>query len=233
MGDPVEKRTVRGPLFSAFAVIASLLGGVAVFAILSITAGRWDIPMFMATSIALALVVAVASLCSDPGMAMERFRPGPGGRDRLTLMAGKVLLIGSLLIAGWDVGQHHWSDTVPLALQIVALIGFAAGIALMEWAMVVNRFFSTLIRHQAERGHHVVTEGPYRLVRHPGYTGSFVAMPLMGLALGSWLAALPAFVFSLLLIRRAAIEDRFLHRELEGYRDYAARVRWRLLPGVW
>ncbi|MBN1477505.1 isoprenylcysteine carboxylmethyltransferase family protein [Candidatus Sumerlaeota bacterium] len=220
-------------LFRAFAVIASLLGGAAVFAFLSISAGRWDIPMFMATSIALALVVAVASLFADSGMAMERFRPGPGGRDRFTLMASKLLMVGSLLIAGWDVGQHHWSDSVPLTLQIVSLVFFTAGIAVMEWAMVVNLFFSTLIRHQTERGHRVVTEGPYRLVRHPGYAGAIVAMPLMGLALGSWLAAIPAFAFSLLLIRRAAIEDRFLRGELEGYDDYAARVRWRLLPGVW
>ena len=100
--------------------------------------------------------------------------------------------------------------------------------------MVVNRHFEPGVRIQRERDHAVITSGPYRLVRHPGYTGTiasyFIGMPLM---LGSWPAFIPAAVGTVLLVVRTALEDRLLLRDLAGYADYAARTRHRLVPGVW
>jgi protein-S-isoprenylcysteine O-methyltransferase Ste14 len=99
--------------------------------------------------------------------------------------------------------------------------------------MITNRFFSIAVRIQTDRGHRLVSSGPYRSVRHPGYLGMSVAGPASVLALGSWLALVPALLYALLIVRRAALEDRYLRTELDGYAAFAARVRYRLIPGVW
>jgi protein-S-isoprenylcysteine O-methyltransferase Ste14 len=128
----------------------------------------------------------------------------------------------------------HWSDNVPGWLQGIGLFTVAAGYALALWAMRVNRFFSSVIRIQTDRGQHTVTTGPYAFVRHPGYTAGFLIMAASGPALGSWLAAALVVIFSLpFLLHRIIAEDRILQAELTGYSDYAARVRWRLVPGIW
>ena len=138
------------------------------------------------------------------------------------------------IVAGLDRGRFHWSDDVPGWLQGICLFAVAAGYALALWAMRVNRFFSSVIRIQTDRGQHVVTTGPYAFVRHPGYTAGIVILAASGPALGSWLAAALVVIFSLpFLLHRAITEDRMLQAELAGYSDYAARVRWLLVPGIW
>jgi protein-S-isoprenylcysteine O-methyltransferase Ste14 len=89
------------------------------------------------------------------------------------------------------------------------------------------------VRLQTERGHHLVTAGPYRLVRHPGYTGFLFAIFASGPALGSWIAAVAVAPFLVLVVRRTLIEDRFLRERLDGYAEYAKRVRYRLVPCIW
>ncbi len=119
-------------------------------------------------------------------------------------------------------------------LQWTALIALAAGYAICLWAMRVNRFFSSIVRIQNDRGQVVITTGPYAIIRHPGYLAGIVIVVASGLALDSWIAATMLMVCALpFLLYRAATEDRVLLAELPGYRDYAERVRWRLLPGIW
>ena len=101
------------------------------------------------------------------------------------------------------------------------------------WAMSVNRFFSPVVRHQTERGHRLITGGPYRCVRHPGYLATLCWLPASGLALGSWWSLAPLVVVLVLLVRRTIIEDRFCNETIEGYTNYASRVRYRLVPLVW
>lgn len=101
------------------------------------------------------------------------------------------------------------------------------------WAQAVNRFFEPGVRLQRERGQYVVTSGPYAAVRHPGYAGALMTFAGLALALGSWWALVPAAVAGALLILRTALEDALLRERLEGYADYARRVRFRLVPGVW
>ena len=96
--------------------------------------------------------------------------------------------------------------------------------------MAVNPFFSPAVRIQSERGHYVVTRGPYRLVRHPGYLAMLIAMPASALAIGSWLALIPAMAFSGVIVHRARLEDRFLHSHLAGYAEYGNRVPYKLVP---
>jgi protein-S-isoprenylcysteine O-methyltransferase Ste14 len=104
---------------------------------------------------------------------------------------------------------------------------------LQERVRPANRFFSIAVRVQTDRGHQVVSAGPYGVVRHPGYLGMIVAAPAAALALGSWLALVPALGYSALIARRAVLEDRYLCDQLDGYAAYADRVRFRLIPGVW
>jgi len=97
----------------------------------------------------------------------------------------------------------------------------------------VNRFFVPVIRIQSDRGHRVVSSGPYAVMRHPGYAGTLLAAPAAALAIGSWGALIPALALSATFLSRAAHEDRFLHANLPGYAEYTGRVRFRLVPGVW
>ena len=122
---------------------------------------------------------------------------------------------------------------LPPTLRWVALVVFGVALSAMIWTMHHNPFFSTLVRIQSERGHRLITSGPYRFVRHPGYLFIMLLLVASGPALGSWIAELPIAIYLLLILRRLVLEDRFLHEHLPGYRDYAARVRWRLLPGLW
>jgi protein-S-isoprenylcysteine O-methyltransferase Ste14 len=114
------------------------------------------------------------------------------------------------------------------------LFTIVAAYALVFWAMVENRFFSSVVRIQSERGQHVVESGPYAFVRHPGYSAGILILAASGVALGSWIAA--AFLVAVsvpFLLYRVIREDRVLQEQLPGYRDYAQRVRWRLVPGIW
>jgi protein-S-isoprenylcysteine O-methyltransferase Ste14 len=98
--------------------------------------------------------------------------------------------------------------------------------------MRVNRFYSSVVRVQNDRGHSVIDAGPYRLVRHPGYLATLSAMLSGGMALGSLLAMIPLFGFAAIFIRRTMVEDQLLHDKLPGYAEYACRVRYRPIPGI-
>jgi protein-S-isoprenylcysteine O-methyltransferase Ste14 len=137
-----------------------------------------------------------------------------------------------LLVAGLDT-LFDWSPTFGLPVKILSLAIILAGYALGSYALIENRFFSGMVRIQSDRGHHVVSSGPYRWMRHPGYAGALLTYLATPLFLDSYWAFLPTVFITILLVIRTALEDRFLQDELEGYCDYAGRVRYRLLPGVW
>jgi protein-S-isoprenylcysteine O-methyltransferase Ste14 len=218
-------------------LVPGILGGVAVVAVLGALlfgcAGRWDLPMFWAYLGVWTVLAVVTALVADPTLARERLRPGPGGKDYRTLYIVSPLWVGQHILAALDVGRFHWSDSVPLAVQILGLLSVAAGLGVAVWAVAVNRFFSSVIRIQTDRGHHLITSGPYRFVRHPAYAGAPFLMIGAGLALGSWLAALVGLVMVIPILLRTAQEDRTLREQLEGYAAYAQEVRYRVLPGVW
>ncbi|HEY2953227.1 MAG TPA: isoprenylcysteine carboxylmethyltransferase family protein [Verrucomicrobiae bacterium] len=207
-----------------FAVIVGLLFGAA---------GRWDLPFFWAVIGIYVAMVSVGYARMDPELRRERFKPGAGGKDRHMRALMLPLMVGSWVTAGLDVGRYHWSDTVPDGVKLAGLAGFAGALALGFRAASANRFFSPVVRIQSERGHHVITDGPYRFVRHPGYAGGMGASVCGTLALGSWWALLPVAGMVAAFLRRIVIEDGFLLAELPGYADYATKVRYRLVPGVW
>jgi protein-S-isoprenylcysteine O-methyltransferase Ste14 len=216
---------------------SAYLQTIAMFAIMAIalfaSAGTLTLVSFWIYLAIMAAVFIGSFLWVDPDLARERMRPG-GQKPPLALRLFTIVLIAHYVVAGLDRGRFHWSDRVPGWLQAAALIAMAASFALVLWAMVVNRFFSSVIRIQNDRGQLVISTGPYAVIRHPGYLGGIVFVVTSGVALGSWYAALMLTVFTVpFLMYRVTTEDGMLHAELPGYSDYATRVRWRLVPGVW
>jgi len=207
-----------------------------VAAILFISAGRldWIIAwVFLGIYI---LIILISLIFVDPELIEERSHIGPGAKKwDLVLASLTVVFLFPLtfLIAGLDAGRFHWSPPFPVWVQLLALVIYVMGSAITSWAMVVNKFFSTVVRIQTERGHYVVTSGPYRYVRHPGYTGAIIVSISIPLILGSLWAYIPALIGDCILVIRTVLEDNTLKKELEGYDEYATRVRHRLLPGIW
>jgi len=142
------------------------------------------------------------------------------------------LVFPMVIVAGLD-HRYNWSPEFPLWLNIIGLILITFGYAFATWAVAENRFFSSVVRIQTERGHVVCDTGPYRFVRHPGYAGNI--LPLFGivLALGSIWTLIPAAVAAIITLIRTVLEDQTLQEELPGYRDYAQHVRYRLIPGIY
>ena len=137
-----------------------------------------------------------------------------------------------VIVAGLD-HRNGWSPVLPLWLIVPGFIMIALGYAFASWALVENRFFSSTVRIQTDRGHVVCDSGPYRIVRHPGYAGNI--LPLLGivLALGSVWTLIPAALALIITVIRTALEDQTLQEELPGYRDYVRRVRYRLIPKIY
>jgi protein-S-isoprenylcysteine O-methyltransferase Ste14 len=197
------------------------------------SAGNFALAAFWIYLAILAAVFVAAFALLDRGLLQERMRPG-GRPTPLGLRLLNVVLLVHWVIAGLDRGRLHWTDTVPAWLQAFGLSLVAAGYALVFWAILVNRFFSSVVRIQSDRGQQVVTAGPYALVRHPGYSAGILIVLASGVALGSWLAA--AFLVAVVLpflVYRVVNEDRVLQSQLDGYAAYARRVPWRLVPGIW
>ncbi len=137
-----------------------------------------------------------------------------------------------VIVAGLD-HRYNWSAEFPLWLIVIGFILISLGYAFAAWALAENRFFSSVVRIQTDRGHVVCDSGPYRFVRHPGYAGNIPALFGIVLALGSVWTLVPAVVASIIAVIRTALEDQALQEELPGYRDYARRVPYRLIPGIY
>ena len=137
-----------------------------------------------------------------------------------------------VVVAGLD-HRYSWSPEFPLWLIVIGFILITFGYTFSAWAVVENRFFSSVVRIQTDRGHVVCDSGPYRFVRHPGYAGNILALFGIVLALGSVWTLIPAAVASIIAVIRTVLEDHTLQYELPGYLDYARRVRYRLIPGIY
>ncbi len=200
-------------------------------AALFVPAGRLDIAEFWIYVAINALVMAAGVLGIDPELLAERARPGGKPMSPAYIPVALVPLL-HWIVAGLD-RRFHWTDTVPVWLETVGFILLSFGFLLFFWGMRVNPFFSSIPRIQTERGHRLITSGPYSFIRHPGYTGAIAIVLGSGLALGSWASELVFAPALFMLLYRTLIEDAQLKAELPGYRDYAARVRWRWFPGIW
>ena len=208
--------------------------GVVLFA----TAGTLHWPaawVYLATSAILGPACGLWLAQTDPGLLAERMRLT--ARDEQPAADKKFMLVFVVVAFVWFVAmgldrRMHASD-VPLALQVLGLAMYLLSTGFVMWVFHENSFAAPVVKVQAERHHHVISTGPYAFVRHPMYSAImlfFVGAPLL---LGSWWGVAMAPLFAVLFAIRAGIEERALIAGLPGYADYAARVRYRLVPGIW
>jgi protein-S-isoprenylcysteine O-methyltransferase Ste14 len=213
-------------------IVSIALPPVLVFSL----AGRWDLWYVWAYAGILALLYSfniLALQLKKPDLLKERMKP-PSGRAYWTgVIFPVVQLLLQPIIAGLD-HRFHWSDIVPVSWMLVGLVIVALGMGVVIWAELINPFFSGAVRIQADRGQKVISTGPYAFVRHPAYAGGLPALLAGGLALNSLVSIIPVIAIVLpIMIYRTRLEDQMLYNELAGYADYAAKVRYRWIPGVW
>lgn len=137
-----------------------------------------------------------------------------------------------LVVAGFDK-RNSWSTPFSTAANLVALFLIILAYALGTWALLENKFFSGVVRIQDDRGHRVVTTGPYRFVRHPGYAGTLLVYLMMPILYDSAWAFIPAILLLIVVVIRTSLEDKTLQAELPGYREFTKKTRYRLIPVIW
>jgi len=219
-------------------LIRETLGNLILIGILFGIVGRWDWWMGWALSgiyIIWSVASAVLILPVNPAMLAERARPSKDTRkwDMFLLSSMGLLMVVEYVVASLDV-KWGWSPELPIALKIIALLIAMFGYdILLVWSMVSNAFFVATVRIQTDRNHSVITSGPYQYVRHPGYVGTILLDLMVPFMLNSLWAVIPGILSALVLVIRTSMEDKTLIEELPGYKEYAERVRYRLIPGIW
>jgi protein-S-isoprenylcysteine O-methyltransferase Ste14 len=199
---------------------------------LLVLSGRWTDPWLWAYIAVWMGLFLYALLRLDDDLAKERFSPPNRGADKVALVLVQLVAVAHFVVGALDSGRWHLAPVDP-TLRVISMVGMFATAVLVFYSMHTNRFFSSVVRIQEERGHRVVDSGPYARVRHPGYAGMIPLMAFSGLALGSWLSFAFGMVYGAMILRRVLFEDAFLQENLSGYREYVRRVPYRLVPGVW
>jgi len=205
-----------------------------------LSAGRWDWVegwVYIAIFLLSALVSRIYLAIKNPALMTERYQSlsaeSVKAWDRwlmpIVATFGPLLV---LIVAGLDE-RFGWLPELSTGVKIAATAVMVAGYLLAIWAMNANRFFSGTVRIQTDRGHQVVSNGPYRLVRHPGYLGGLLSYFGMPLLLGSLWALIPAVLTMMAVVLRTVLEDETLQKELPGYREYTKKTRSKLIPGIW
>jgi len=222
------------------AAIGFILYVLGVPVVLFVAAGTLNWPMawvyvalFWLSTLGSRLIV----LRRNPDTLRERARftasEGTPAWDRvLSLTVGLVGPLAMTIVAGLD-HRFGWSRSIADGWQVLATVVVAYGYGMAVWAMVANPYFGAVARIQEDRGHRVVTNGPYRVVRHPSYAGALLAALDFPFMLEALWALIPALLMIVALVVRTALEDRMLRRELDGYKEYAEQIRYRLIPGIW
>ena len=199
--------------------------------------GWWQAWIFSALMFTASIGGRMLAEKRHPGLLLERISSGktlnakPWDKVLAPLMAIS-LSFPLVIVAGLD-HRYGWTPAFPIWLNILGLALVALGYAFAAWAIIENRFFSSTVHIQTDRGHSVCDSGPYRIVRHPGYAGSILSLAGMVLALDSLWTVVPSLAALLITVIRTLLEDKTLQEELPGYRDYAQRVHYRLFPRIY
>ncbi|MDG4874346.1 isoprenylcysteine carboxylmethyltransferase family protein [Mesorhizobium sp. WSM4935] len=194
--------------------------------------GAW---VYIVVMVGLSLTMGVALARRDPGLMNERLRPPiqktQTAADKIVLSILLLGIVAWLVLMGLDI-RFGWS-AAPVWVQVVGVLVLLAGIWICYLTMLENSFAAPVVKIQDERGQKVITTGPYSYVRHPMYAGAILYFAGTALLLGSWWGLAAVLAFILLLAIRTFIEEKTLRAGLQGYDDYAARVRYKLIPMVW
>lgn len=175
---------------------------------------------------------------SDPALLAERFKLIPIDKDqknwdKVIMLLFFIAGIALYIVPGFDVVRYGWSEPLPLWMRVIAFAIHIPGLYLLAWIMRENTYLAQVVKIDNERGHQVITTGPYAYVRHPMYTTAIILFFAFPFAMGSRYALLLSGFLTLLLLVRTYLEDRTLHEELDGYAEYAEQTPYRLIPGIW
>jgi len=203
-----------------------------------VSAGHFNIPrawIFFSIAFTMALINSIILYRHAPDLLNQRgeLKKDVKTWDKvLLLIYFSVLLLIIPVIAGLDVGRFTWSGLgIPFMVLGIALYLFSNLFIL--WSMLTNRHFEAMVRIQKDRDHKVISTGPYRIVRHPGYVGMALTSIIIPLIIGSLYALIPGGICFVVVIIRTNLEDKTLQNELEGYAEFTKKTRYRLLPGIW
>ena len=227
----LNRSGVRGIILQSILLIVGL-------AVLFISAGTldWKNAWVYVVLVSLYWVISTCVLAKvNPSVLNERgtvVKEGTKGFDKVWVVVIPILTFGNLIVMGFDAIRFRWSS-MPFWLTLVGIIMFVSVSPLALWAMAVNRFFEWTARIQDDNQQYVCTSGPYRIMRHPGYTALIVTFLAYPLILGSWWGFVIGGVLAMIVVIRTSLEDRMLLGELLGYTEYARRVKYRLIPLIW
>jgi protein-S-isoprenylcysteine O-methyltransferase Ste14 len=228
-----KAKTPSKPAIIIQTIFTSLFCLAAIF----IPAGtlKWNEAWIFIILYAAAVTAAVIWLKKkSPDLLKERIKKKKDFKswDKIFRAFYLIFLLVILILPGLDAVRFRWSS-VPLFVKMIAFLCYIPGFWVAFWAMRENAFSSDVVRIQEDRGHTVCTTGPYKYARHPMYVGVILIMLCYPFSLGSLYTLIPAAIIVVLFVIRTALEDKTLRKELPGYEEYAQKVRYRLIPGIW
>ena len=227
-----------GGMVAALKALASLVVWLAfMIAVMFGAAATWDWArgwLFFGVYCLLTAVACVWLWVTNPEIfaARRKIQKGTKAWDQVLTVVIIITFVALVIVPALDDGRFHWAPQGD-SIVVLGYLLFAPGFMGFAWAQSVNRNFEASVRIQTDRGHEVISSGPYAIVRHPGYAFAILMVIGMPLSMGSLYGLIPAGVLLLLVLIRTLGEDATLKAELPGYRDYAARVKQRWIPGVW
>jgi len=218
-------------------LIKSLAGTLVFLFILFISAGRinyWQGWLYASVSI-VSLVLNTLALSSNKELAEERSttRSGTKSWDKIIVGLSAIILLITYIIAGLDAGRFHWSPAYHWGINLLGMALILSGEIIFLAAQKQNRFFSSVVRIQTDRGHTVCDTGVYKIVRHPAYAGMIITAIGIPLILGSLWSYIPSSLSIIMTVIRTSLEDKTLMKELDGYSEYAGKTEYRLFPYIW
>jgi protein-S-isoprenylcysteine O-methyltransferase Ste14 len=236
----MTEKNLRTSKINPRTIVGAILFFLLTPLVLFITSGQldwWMAWVYSILSVILMLGSRVLMARKHPDLVAERasYRDAEDIKEWDKKLVPWVAQIGPfiiLIIAGLDK-RFGWSSSIPMWISLVALLMALLGYIFSIWALIENRYFSSVVRIQTERGHTVCNTGPYKFIRHPGYAGGLIWYLMTPLILGSLWAYVPTIFVMVLTLLRTALEDKTLQAELPGYAEYAQQTRYRLLPGIW
>jgi len=235
MSDQVE--TLKIEHLGIKLILKSILFFIVFIAITFISAGRidyWPGWVFNGLNIFF-IILTYITLLDRKDLIKERLKPGKGMKrwDKIYYAASTPVFFIIFIVSILDASRFGWWPLVPIGVIIFGIILYIIGQTIVLWAKRTNKFFSSVVRIQSDRNQEVCKDGPYRIVRHPGYVGGILFTIAIPFVLGSFLGLIPLPLAILLLFIRTYLEDKTLQKELSGYTDYTKEVRYKLIPGIW
>lgn len=219
-------------------VLRVILGFIFMSALLFISAGTigWtEAWIYIGLQFGFSIPVSLWLRKKNPELLENRLalvKKKQKGWDKVILISTTPFFFALLIVPGLDAVRYHWSF-ISVEVKIIAYIVMVLSLASFFIVLRENAFLSRVVEIQEDKGHHVITTGPYRIVRHPMYVGVILLIFAIPVALGSLFGLIPAFVLAAGIVIRTVLEDKTLHKELPGYSEYAQKTKFRLLPGIW